>query len=38
MKLIKLKLKALYERAKKLKFYEEILKDFIYKRNKRNVI
>ncbi len=33
MKLIKLKFKALYERAKELKFYEETLKDFIHKKS-----
>jgi len=33
IKLIKLKLKASYERVKELKFHEEALKDFIHERD-----
>ncbi len=33
MKLIKLKLRASYERVKELKFYEKTLRNFIYKKD-----
>ncbi len=33
MKLIKLKLRTSYEKAKELKFYEETLRDFIHEKD-----